>query len=141
MAGPRIFQLIYRSTFQRGRIDSPLAMLRDIVKKSQERNQLEGVTGFMLFDGTSFLQALEGPEESVMATYARIGQDPRHRDVTILATRITIARDFPDWSMEGSLGQQRERDILKRHGVAVGNLGGVQSANAISLIKELAAAR
>lgn len=138
MARPRIFQLIYRSTFQRGRIDSPLAMLREIVKESRIRNEQAGVTGFMLFDGISFLQTLEGSEENVRATYARIGRDPRHRDVNILATRITIERDFPDWSMEGHLGRQREQDILKRYGILDGDIGRIRPADVVALIKEIA---
>jgi hypothetical protein len=42
---------------------------------------------------------LEGPEAAVLATYARIQADPRHRACVLLSCATVAERAFGDWSM------------------------------------------
>lgn len=77
--------------------------IRQILIKARVNNHFKGVTGVLLYDGASFLQVLEGPEETVLNLYASIAKDPRHAQVTSLCEREIEARDFGDWSM--GLGQ------------------------------------
>lgn len=78
--------------------------LRNILVKARERNRADNVTGALLFTASGFAQVLEGQRDVVERTFERIGGDPRHADVTVLAFTPTDRRSFPDWSM-GFSGQ------------------------------------
>lgn len=99
-----LYRLIYCS---RNMIAPPGAMeaeVRTILSTSRNSNQLDNVTGALLFTATGFAQVLEGPREVVERTFERISGDPRHADVTVLSFTPTERRSFPDWSM-GFSGQ------------------------------------
>ena len=74
--------------------------LVSIVEESRLRNAACGITGVLLFDGTFFLQTLEGPPEKTKGVYAKILQDRRHRNVKSFPIQAIEERDFPDWHME-----------------------------------------
>ncbi|WP_249403697.1 BLUF domain-containing protein [Sphingomonas sp. CFBP 13720] len=71
-----------------------------ILASAKRNNGIDGITGLMLFDGHSFLQVLEGSEDSVAAAFERIRPDPRHTDVTVISDHLVPERDFAYWSME-----------------------------------------
>lgn len=73
--------------------------LVNLLKGSRERNQDAQITGLLLYSGDRFLQVLEGPEEAVRATYARIQRDSRHHDLALLFEEDVAKREYPDWSM------------------------------------------
>ena len=70
----------------------------DILAASR-RNNARGITGLLYADGVRFLQALEGPEDKVLAAFTRIEQDPRHRAVVVLSRRTVSEREFGPWQM------------------------------------------
>ncbi|WP_114951976.1 BLUF domain-containing protein [Sphingosinicella terrae] len=70
-----------------------------ILAVSRRNNEADGVTGLLVAGGRRFLQALEGPEAAVLAAYARIRQDPRHRALVLLSCGTVTARAFGNWSM------------------------------------------
>jgi hypothetical protein len=53
----------------------------------------------LLHAGGHFIQTLEGPDDAVDATFARIEQDTRHRNVYVALREEIESRAFPDWSM------------------------------------------
>lgn len=63
-------------------------------------NRVTGITGLLVFDGTRFMQALEGDTASVKATMNRIIHDPRHDSIIYIENRETESRQFDQWSME-----------------------------------------
>ncbi|MCU6456122.1 BLUF domain-containing protein [Sphingomonas sp. A2-49] len=71
-----------------------------IMASSKRNNGMDGITGVLVFDGRTFLQVLEGPEDSVAAAFDRIQADPRHTDVTVISDHAVTERDFAYWSME-----------------------------------------
>lgn len=73
--------------------------LADILAVSRRNNARDGVTGALLYSGGNVLQALEGPEAAVEATYARVHADPRHHGVLMLYRGTADARSFPEWAM------------------------------------------
>jgi hypothetical protein len=74
--------------------------LKALLLKSRLRNRELGITGMLIYDGGAFLQALEGDQSAVAATFARIERDPRHCDVAVLFRDSTAAeRQFGQWSM------------------------------------------
>lgn len=70
-----------------------------ILEQSRHNNALDGVTGLLWSDGVRFLQVLEGPEESVEATFMRISRDPRHQAIVTLSDRAIEIRQFGGWAM------------------------------------------
>ena len=78
--------------------------LRAILDTARRRNQLDEVSGALLFTNSGFAQVLEGQREVIERTFERINADPRHSDVTVLSFTPTEKRSFPDWAM-GFCGQ------------------------------------
>jgi hypothetical protein len=91
------------------------AQLSQILEVSRRNNGRDGLTGYLVSDGTWFLQILEGDDERVMAALVRIRFDPRHDDVRVLSTRQIRTRSFPQWSMGGSIKTPAMRAIFRRH--------------------------
>jgi len=91
-----MLQLAYISTSRRP-VDQ--ALLDDILAASRRNNERCGVTGLLVAGGKRFLQVLEGPDQAVLTTYARIQNDSRHFAFVLLATKPVEERAFGDWSM------------------------------------------
>uniref|UniRef100_UPI0035CA3088 BLUF domain-containing protein n=1 Tax=uncultured Sphingomonas sp. TaxID=158754 RepID=UPI0035CA3088 len=75
------------------------ADLSAILQQSRHNNALDGITGLLWSDGKRFVQAIEGPADSVTATFERIRADPRHDAIVVLQDEIITARDFGGWTM------------------------------------------
>ena len=73
--------------------------LAEILSKSKANNEKVEVSGLLIYHEGSFLQVLEGPEEAVLETYERIGDDPRHTEVGLLLKQKVLARSFGNWEM------------------------------------------
>ena len=70
-----------------------------ILASSRVNNPLDGITGVLIFNGTAFMQILEGSEAAIDSLTARLLNDPRHSNIAIRDTRLIDARTFPNWSM------------------------------------------
>lgn len=57
------------------------------------------VTGMLLYFDGSFIQVLEGPEETLNTLYKHIELDPRHGNCIQLLNQRIEQRAFTDWSM------------------------------------------
>jgi Sensors of blue-light using FAD len=88
-------QLIYAS--QPFGYDS--AGLYNILSVSRSLNERDGLTGALVCRADVYLQLLEGPQDKIDATYARILKDDRHLDAQILLSGPIAGRMFPLWAM------------------------------------------
>ena len=52
--------------------------LQNILESAITRNREDDITGILLFNGTNFMQVLEGPEAKVRALFDDICEDDRH---------------------------------------------------------------
>jgi Sensors of blue-light using FAD len=91
-----VYQIVYKSSEFNRFTDE---QLKDLLKVSRDKNDACQVTGLLLYANGNFIQLLEGAKEDVVATYARIVADQRHRGVTKLLEGPCEKRDFADWSM------------------------------------------
>jgi hypothetical protein len=82
------------------RLDLQASDLEDIHRSARDRNALDAVTGLLVFNGTHFLQIIEGAESAIDDLVQRLRQDRRHSGFEIRDQRKIEARSFPDWSME-----------------------------------------
>jgi hypothetical protein len=98
-----MLQLLYISSVV-GRLSN-----LEILATSRRNNARDSVTGLLYCDGVRFLQVLEGPDDKVDATYARIKVDPRHRAAVVLSRRNVEHREFGPWDMATrSSGEESE---------------------------------
>jgi Sensors of blue-light using FAD len=91
-----LYQLIYRSRVAR---KVRFADVEAIAEAAAVKNAEVRVSGILLYTPTYFLQVLEGEKDAVETTYARIFNDPRHDDVTILKKSEIVVRQFGEWNM------------------------------------------
>ena len=89
------FTLVYVSTAT-SMLTTP--ELTELLVECRTHNVLVGITGALLYQDGTFMQVIEGDEQSVRDLYAALGRDLRHRDLIeiLLAER---EREFSDWSM------------------------------------------
>jgi hypothetical protein len=90
-----ICRLVYMSSRN---LSAPLD-LQNLIATSRRNNSRVSVTGFLLFDGDVFAQALEGTRADVTHTYNRITMDARHNSIHLISCVDVQERLFPNWSM------------------------------------------
>ena len=84
----------------RARLDLGDDDLAAIHQTARHLNALDGIAGLLLFDGSRFLQIVEGAEDAVDNLVERLRMDPRHSAFEVRDERLVERRSFPDWSME-----------------------------------------
>lgn len=116
MADYLIDSVIYIST---ARSDLSTQDFNDIIETSQQKNSDRGITGVLCFNGTNFMQLLEGDRKMVNDRLVLIGSDTRHTGMVTVKRRSAMAREFPTWHMassviniEGRDSDQKLTDIL-----------------------------
>ncbi len=98
-------QIVYASAAGEGFRPSDLPA---ILTSARARNAELSVTGMLLFEGTSFLQVLEGEPEVIDALFERIRADRRHTRVVLLLREPLACRSFSEWTMGASKVTLRE---------------------------------
>jgi hypothetical protein len=95
------YRLVYASRITEDAASRLPSTMQDLLIVSVLRNARDHITGFLLSDGASFTQVLEGDQAEVDACFARIMRDRRHTEVTLKFRGPVQAREFPRWSMCG----------------------------------------
>src|ERR1044072_1231819 len=80
--GPRMIlkSLTYTSL---ARLDLEASDLEAIHRTAREANALEGITGLLIFNGTHFLQIIEGAPHAIDELVERLRRDRRHSGVEV----------------------------------------------------------
>ena len=82
------------------RLDLTARDIEAIHRTARDVNSIEGITGLLIFNGTHFLQIVEGSPLAIDDLVERLRRDPRHSGIEIRDQRGIDERSFPDWSME-----------------------------------------
>jgi len=82
------------------RLDLETSDLEEIHRTAREVNALEGITGLLIFNGTHFLQIIEGAPNAIDELVERLRRDLRHSGFEVRDERPVEVRSFPDWSMD-----------------------------------------
>jgi len=129
-----MFHLIYSSKEKQ---EFTAAELKKLLRNARLRNHHVGVTGVLVYQAGTFLQALEGEDDALRTIFARIEKDPRHGDINILHRTLSLGkrRLFGDWSM-GFADAHGAAQILKgfidvNKGLSLSNL---DKARAIDIL-------
>lgn len=73
--------------------------LEQLLAKARARNELEAVSGVLIYSRGSFVQYLEGPAPSVERVYRRILGDPMHHHIFEVLREPIETREFAEWHM------------------------------------------
>ena len=82
------------------RLDLQADDIEAIHRIARDLNALDGITGLLIFNGTHFLQIVEGTPPSIDALMERLRRDNRHSSIEIRDEQMVEQRSFPDWSMD-----------------------------------------
>ena len=77
--------------------------VQHIVAESRRLNALNGITGVLLYCDGNFMQYLEGEEDAVVETFARIRASECHYQINELMNQPILEREFADWTMGFSM--------------------------------------
>lgn len=86
--------------------------IQNIVDVSQRLNALDGISGVLLFFGTSFVGYLEGGKDAISDIVNRIEADNRHESIIYHLDESTSDRKCHEWSMQ-LVGIESVTDSLK----------------------------
>ena len=98
------------------RLDLTGEDLAAIHRTARDLNALDGITGLLIFNGTHFLQIIEGSTSAIDHLVERLRRDPRHSGLEVRDDRRIEERSFPDWSME--LAQVKSNYFAARDSIA-----------------------
>lgn len=73
--------------------------LLSLLEQSRTNNLKLDITGMLLYGDGSFLQVLEGEEESVKSLYEKILIDERHKECILIDESAIDEKSFSGWSM------------------------------------------
>lgn len=111
----KLVQLIYVSTYTDDKLQTD--ELAKIHKVAQKNNKELDVTGALVFGSGYFLQCLEGSRKVVNELYAKIVQDPRHKNILILSFNELSERQFHNWSMKFVMLTEGQQEVVRRYSV------------------------
>ena len=74
--------------------------LEAIHRSALEHNAMDGITGLLIFNGTHFLQIVEGVPSAIDELLERLRRDRRHTGLEVRDDRMVSERSFGEWSME-----------------------------------------
>ena len=73
--------------------------LKQVLAVSRRNNARAGLSGLLIFHEGRFFQVLEGEPAALQPRYARILQDPRHQNVSVVQDGPAQERAFGRWKM------------------------------------------
>ncbi len=69
------------------------------MRQALRNNEQNNLTGYLLREGSTYLNVLEGPRDKVDAALGRISRDRRVYDFQLLYLHPIKERQYPGWSM------------------------------------------
>ena len=94
------------------RLDLETSDLEEIHRSARELNALDGITGLLIFNGTHFLQIVEGTHEAIDDLSRRLRRDPRHSGLEVRDERQDRGAQLP--GLVDGTGAREGRAISKR---------------------------
>lgn len=90
-----LHQLIYTSHCKSITPD----IIESILQSAHKNNKKADITGMLVLIDATFIQVLEGSEQSITDLFDVIQTDKRHRSVQLLSIQPISKRAFPNWTM------------------------------------------
>lgn len=115
----KLVQIIYisRSTFENtDAINKIEPNVVRILAKSRINNRKNGLVGVLYFGDGAFFQCLEGDEDAINTLFAKIENDPRHKDIKLISKKYISRLSFPDWAMKYAPLDEKMGKYLRENG-------------------------
>lgn len=87
-----------------------------ILVEARNNNPKLGIGGVLYYADGCFFQCLEGDRLVVEKLFAAIKEDPRHKDIVVIANRSISERAFHSWTMRYVPVQERVTQLLRARG-------------------------
>ena len=78
--------------------------MRRLLDACERNNKRDGIGGFLHYNGSYFLQVLEGDSGVVRACYKRIEIDDTHKNLVLIGAEEIETRKFDGWTMDLNAG-------------------------------------
>jgi hypothetical protein len=113
-----LIRLVYasRATFKPGPTGNIDLEVARILMQSRRRNPPAGLVGALYYSNGLFFQCLEGSMKAVEGLYARLHDDPRHKDLKILMRQDITQLSFATWAMKYIPNAVEVNALLVSHG-------------------------
>ena len=92
--------------------DTPVSAVAIIAGHARAANAQRHLTGLLVFDGQRFCQQLEGSQKNVLSAMARICQDPRHLEVSVVHQGTLAERRFSSFNL--AFSEIEAGDVLEQ---------------------------
>ena len=92
----KLVQLVYVSLSSK---DLSEQSLTDLLVEIREKNKRQDVTGMLLYHNSSFIQVIEGEQDTIDQLFDKLKKDQRHKNILVLLEHKIDQRSFPNWSM------------------------------------------
>ena len=109
----KLTRLVYVSRISEAAAHDVAGTVRQVLRVSRANNAKAGVTGMLLTHDGVFLQALEGSDQAVRATLARVSLDDRHFAIKVLGFDFCSTRAFGRWAMCANELSLADAEILQ----------------------------
>lgn len=86
--------------------------LLDLLSQTKVNNPQRGITSVLIWDGTFFLQVLEGTDDVLESLIEKIRKDIRHFDVKIISDETISERAIDSWYMSYINSSKIARNML-----------------------------
>ncbi|MEO1239865.1 MAG: BLUF domain-containing protein [Pseudomonadota bacterium] len=114
------------------------AMLAGILLDARRCNARDDVTGALICREDVYLQLLEGPKDTVLATLDRIAKDDRHADIVLHMSGRIFQRMFAQWEM---LHDPAFSWLTPGQAPQAGDLDRIRNTNVRAIFEKLARAQ
>lgn len=71
-----------------------------LYKQSSANNALDGITGLLVFNGSTFVQIVQGSGRAIAHLIERLRRDERHHDFRMEEVELIDRRSFGGWDMK-----------------------------------------
>jgi hypothetical protein len=105
-----MIQILYSSTFTG---HDHQKSIDEILLKSRKNNQVNNLSGILLFRNGDFLQLIEGEKINVYYTLKKIRDDQRHMNMKMLYEGEIQKRIFEGWQMAFKFEKDKNPELQK----------------------------
>lgn len=110
------FAYASRSTFKpfntKDGVDVNIAQILQVARKNNQKNNLVGA---LYYGNGCFFQCLEGDKQAIDTLYAKLLNDPRHKDLKVLLSVPIDKTGFSSWEMKFATIDNEVRQFLREH--------------------------
>ena len=92
-----VYRMLYRNSATKRSSNQELL---ELLEEAHQFNREQQITKMLLYNEGQFVQAIEDPQDVVLALYDRIQHDVRHQQVETVCEGPIPARQFAEWSID-----------------------------------------